>query len=75
MNAIQWTEKAGNMIVYQFYQRVRREEDSLIGTLPERRKKAERITHQSIMNWARLVVPEAVLGDTSIIYFIQVEIK
>jgi len=63
------------MIVYQFYRRVPREEDSLIAVLPERRKEAERITHQSIMNWARLLVPECVLGDRRMVYFVQVEIK
>ena len=63
------------MIVYQFYQRVPHEEDSLITVLPERRKAAERITHQSIMNWARLVVPKDVLRDNCTVYFVQVEIK
>jgi len=63
------------MIFYQFYRRVSREEDSLIAVLPERRKAAERITHQSIMNWARLLVPECVLGDRRMVYFVQVEIK
>ena len=63
------------MIVYQFYRRVPREEDSLIAVLPERREKAERITHQSIMNWARQLVPECVLGDRRMVYFVQDEIK
>jgi len=68
-------ERVVNVIVYQFYRRVPREEDSLIAVLPERRKAAERITHQSIMNWARLAVPEDVLGDKRRVYFVQVEIK
>ena len=67
--------RAGNMLVYQFYRRVPRKKDSLIAVLPERRKKAERITHQSIMNFARLVVPKDVLGDNCNVYFVQVEIK
>ena len=68
-------QRAGNMLIYKFYRRVPREKDSLIAVLPERRKKAERITHQSIMNWARLAVPKDVLGDNHNIYFVRVEIK
>jgi hypothetical protein len=63
------------MLLYQFYRRVPREEDSLIAVLPERRKNAERVTHQSIMNWARMVVPRDVLGDNHSVYFVQVEIE
>jgi hypothetical protein len=43
----------------------------LIGVLPERRKDNERITHQSIMNWAKLLVPEQVSNDK--VYFVRVE--
>ena len=63
------------MIFYQFYRRVQRGEDSFIGVLPERRKQVERITHQSIMNWVRLFVPEYVLGDKRVVYFVQREIN
>ena len=67
--------RVGDMIFYQFYRRIQAGEDCFIGVLPERRKQAQRITHQSIMNWARLLVPEYVLGDKHVIYFVQVEIK
>ncbi len=60
-----------NMIVYEFYRKVLCGEDRLIGVLPERRKDKARISHQSIMNWARLLAPEDVLRDK--IYFIQVD--
>ncbi len=42
------------MIVYEFYVRDKTKGKTLIGILPERRKVRERITHDSIMNWARL---------------------
>jgi hypothetical protein len=61
------------MVVYEFYRRVPGGEDRLIGVLPERRKDNERITHQSIMNWAKLLVPEQIINDN--VYFIRVEGK
>jgi hypothetical protein len=61
------------MVVYEFYRRVPGGEDRLIGVLPERRKDEERITHQSIMNWARLLVPEQIFNDK--VYFVRVEGK
>ncbi len=60
----------GKMTAYEFYLRVRNGPDQFIGTLPERRKDPERITHASIMNWARINLPEDVLQD--LIYFIPV---
>jgi hypothetical protein len=61
------------MAVYEFYRRDPSGEDKLFGVLPERRKDKERITHQSIMNWAKFLVPlEDVLNDR--IYFIRVDI-
>jgi hypothetical protein len=61
------------MVVYEFYRRVPGGEDRLIGVLPERRKDNERITHQTIMNWAKLLVPEQIFGDK--VYFVRVEDK
>jgi hypothetical protein len=58
---------------YEFYRRVPGGEDRLIGVLPERRTAPARITHQSIMNWARLLVPEDFLNER--IYFLRVEIR
>ena len=61
------------MITYEFYRRVVCGEDRLIGVLPERRKDPERITHNSIMNWAKLLAPEDFLNNK--IFFVRVEIK
>jgi hypothetical protein len=60
-----------NMVAYEFYWRDEAERIHFIGILPERRKKLERITQQSILNWGRKVI-----GDNSglnNIYFVQVE--
>ena len=62
-----------DMVAYEFYRRDPSGEDKLIGVLPERRKDKERITHQSIMNWARLLVPEHIFCDK--VYFVRVEGK
>ena len=61
-------------MIYEFYRRVPNwvDEDRFIGLLPERRKDPHRITHQSIMNLAKLLTPEDdVLNDR--IYFISKE--
>jgi len=63
------------MIVYEFYRRDPHGSDSWISALPERRKKAERISHQSIMNWARVHMPKYVLGDEETVYFVQVDVQ
>jgi hypothetical protein len=63
------------MIAYEFYRRVPLGEDRLIGVLPERRRKAERITRDSIMNWAKMLVitmPEDEFHRN--VYFLQIEI-
>jgi hypothetical protein len=67
--------KWGNskMVVYEFYRRIPGGEDKLIGVLPERRKDKKRITHQTIMNWARLLVPEQIFSDK--VYFVRLENK
>ena len=41
------------MIVYKFYLRDAIKGDIFLGTLPERRKKPQRITVESIINWGR----------------------
>ena len=59
------------MVVHEFYRRDPFGKEKLIGVLPERRKDEKRITHQSIMNWARLLVPGKIFGDK--LYFVRVE--
>jgi len=44
------------MIAYEIYQCDPSGEDRLLGILPERRRKLERINKESVMNWARLLV-------------------
>ena len=61
------------MIAYEFYRRIPGGDDRLIGVLPERRIDKERITHQSIMNWARLLVPEDFFTEN--VYFVRIEIN
>ncbi len=41
------------MIVYKFYLRDPIKGDIFLGALPERRKKPQRITIESIINWGR----------------------
>jgi len=60
-------------IVYYFYRRDPNGEDQLIGSLKERRKKPERITHDSIMNLAKILAPKDVFEER--VYFVQWEIK
>jgi hypothetical protein len=63
------------VIAYEFYRRAENgeDEDRLIGVLPERRKDPERITHQSIMNWAKLLVPEKDVIENRV-YFNQIDV-
>ena len=61
------------MIAYEFYFHDPVKGDELVGILPERRKKPERITQKSVMGWV-----EKVLGNdlrTKNIFFIQVTIN
>jgi len=39
------------MVAYEFYLRDERGREHLIGILPERREKPERITNDSILRW------------------------
>ena len=46
------------MVAYELYLHNGKEEDELIGILPERRKDPNRITKESVLNWGRML-----LGD------------
>jgi len=59
------------MLAYEFYCRDETEKIHFIGILPERRKKPERITQKSILNWGRKVIGDN--SDVNDIYFVQVE--
>jgi hypothetical protein len=58
-------------MIYEFYWSPNWvDEDRFIGLLPKRRKAPQGITHQSIMNWAKLYAREGdVVNDK--IYFIK----
>jgi hypothetical protein len=60
-----------NMVAYEFYFDDGREEISLIGILPERRKNKRRVNRKSIMKWGKLAAGSYV--DPNSIYYIQVE--
>jgi hypothetical protein len=44
------------MVAYEFYFRDERGKEHLIGILPERRAKPERITNDAILRWGRNMI-------------------
>ncbi len=58
------------LIAYEFYWNDEEGVTHLIGVLPERRKKPERITKESIMNWGKKLLGET--PKVKDIYFIEV---
>jgi hypothetical protein len=61
------------MVAYEFYWRDRAGNEHLLGILPERRKKQERITEESIINWGkRIVVDNSSVKD---IFFTQIQVE
>jgi hypothetical protein len=60
------------MIAYEFYLADEKDEFHLLGILPERRNDPLRITRESIFNWGKLIVGEAI--DSNGFYFIQIEV-
>ncbi len=65
-------EKSGRMIVYEFYLRDKIKGDELIGVLPERRNKKERVNHESIMKWIRTVYKS--VENIESIFYVQVNV-
>ena len=57
------------MVAYEFYVRLVEGGDRLIGILPERRNRPERVNQESIMNWARTVFSSIHAGN---IFFTRV---
>ena len=62
------------IIAYEFYHRHRNGEDQFIGSLTEKRKKPERITYDSIMNWAKFNALTSKDVCEEGVYCVQVEI-
>lgn len=60
------------MVAYEFYWRDTAGNEHLLGILPERRKKQERITEESIINWGRRIV----IDNSSVkdIFFTQIQV-
>ncbi len=59
------------MVAYEFYWLNQKETAHLIGILPERRKKPERITEESILNWGKMVVGEN--SEVKDMYYVKIE--
>ena len=60
-------------VAYEFYCHDETGKEHLIGILPERRKNPERITGESILNWASKVIGSH--SDVINIYFVQIEMN
>lgn len=60
------------MLAYEFYHHNQEDQRQLIGILPERRKDPQRITPESIMNWAKKILGNE--WDMNSIDFIKVTI-
>jgi hypothetical protein len=60
------------MVAYEFNWRDEINGDKLICILPKRRKKPERITEESIMNWVRQFLNNDL--DVSNIFFVKVTV-
>ena len=61
------------MVAYEFYWRDETGKEHFIGILPERRRKPERITKDSVLNWGWKIIGHD--SDVNDIYFVQVEMK
>jgi len=59
------------MTAYEFYFEDGDGRPHFFGILPERRKNPDRITHESIMNWGRMVLGKR--EGIKKIYFVKVE--
>jgi hypothetical protein len=62
------------MIAYEFYRRAPLGEDRLIDVLPGRRKNPERISRETSLNFARILVSKMSDAEFSRnIYFLKIE--
>jgi hypothetical protein len=61
------------MTAYEFYWRDRNGKEHFFGILPERRKREERITAESILNWGRMVISG--IADTEKMFYVQVKLR
>jgi hypothetical protein len=63
------------MVAYEIHWRDEMGRDHLIGILPERRKKVERITQASVLEWARTFLDDISDFNFNNTYFIRKELK
>jgi hypothetical protein len=61
------------MIAYEFYRRDGLKPPYLIAILPERRKKPERITDESVIEWGKHLLCDG--EDSNRIFFIRVRVR
>lgn len=61
------------MTAYEFYWRDKSGKEHLFGILPERRKRDDRITVDSIINWGKSVISS--LADPEKMFFVPVKIE
>jgi hypothetical protein len=59
------------MVAYEFYCRDEAGEEHLIGILPERRAKLERMTEDSVLNWGWRIIGDN--SDVNNIYFVKIK--
>lgn len=60
------------MVAYELYWHDEKDQSHFIGILPERRKRQERITKESVENWGRKVIGDYI--EFKDIFFTRVEI-
>jgi hypothetical protein len=63
------------MVAYEFYWRDEIGRDHFIGLIPERRKKTERITPESISKWVRTFLDDIADFDFNNVNIIRRELK
>jgi hypothetical protein len=59
------------MVAYELYLHDERGKEHLIGILPERRGKPERITNDSILNWGWKIIGDQ--SDVKNIHFVRLK--
>ena len=60
------------MVAYELYWYDEKGKENLVGILPERRKKSERITKESVLNWGWKVIGDR--SDVRDIYLVKVDV-
>ncbi len=64
-----------DMVAYEFYWHDEIGRDHLIGLIPERRKKADRITPESVSKWVRTFLDDIADFDFNNVSIIKRELK